>query len=170
MDGLKRRETLLDILQQSVSPISASTLARKFDVSRQIIVGDVALLRASGEEILATAKGYKMAHADKKYTAKIAVQHSKEQTQNELETIVSLGGEIIDVIIEHDLYGEITGNLYIKELSDVKTFMRNYKASKTALLLQLTEGIHLHTIAAADQKTLETIKEALAKQEILYQQ
>lgn len=170
MDGKRRRKALLDILQQSTSPISASKFAQKFGVSRQIIVGDIALLRAAGEKILATAKGYKInPYTKKEHIAKIAVQHSKEQTQEELEIIVSLGGEVIDVIIEHDLYGEITGNLYIKEQSDIKVFMEKYEASQTSLLLQLTNGIHLHTVAAAEQKTIETIKQALAKQGILYQ-
>lgn len=168
MDGQKRRKALLDLLQQSSEAISANQFAQKFGVSRQIIVGDIALLRAAREEIIASAKGYRMAYDQKGYLAKVVVQHTKEQTRQELEAIVSLGGEIIDVIIEHDLYGEIVGNLYIKDQSDVEAFMQNYEASQANFLLQLTNGIHLHTIAAPDQETFETIKQALAKQGILY--
>ena len=41
MTAKVRREQLLQILLDSSSPVSATKLASQFDVSRQIIVGDV---------------------------------------------------------------------------------------------------------------------------------
>lgn len=58
MHSDERRKAIADVLRAADAPISASALAEKFSVSRQIIVGDIALLRSSGEEILATPRGY----------------------------------------------------------------------------------------------------------------
>ena len=53
-----RRRAVAQILEEAEGPVSAAALARRFSVSRQIIVGDVALLRAGGADILATPRGY----------------------------------------------------------------------------------------------------------------
>ena len=58
MDGEIRRREIVKRLRETEKPISATRFAKAFDVSRQIIVGDVALLRATGVEIVATARGY----------------------------------------------------------------------------------------------------------------
>ena len=58
MDTKERREQILSLLAESAIPVSASKLAARFDVSRQIIVGDIGVLRAAGCEIEATARGY----------------------------------------------------------------------------------------------------------------
>ena len=53
-----RRQAVNQVLEEAGGPVSATALAKQFSVSRQIIVGDVALLRAAGEESLATPRGY----------------------------------------------------------------------------------------------------------------
>ena len=63
MHAEERRETILKLLRQSAQPVSASTLAAQLSVSRQIIVGDIALLRAGGADILATPRGYCLQNA-----------------------------------------------------------------------------------------------------------
>lgn len=170
MDGQKRRAEILTYLAKATEAISASKLAAHFGVSRQIIVGDVALLRASGAQIIATARGYKQNHNQAGYQTKIVVQHTKEQTRQELETIVALGGEVVDVIVEHELYGEMVGNLYIKNQQDVDEFIKKYENSQAELLLQLTNGIHLHTIICQKPTDIEKIRQALSQQGILYQE
>ncbi len=169
MEGTQRRQQILKQLAQSDKPISASRFAQEFSVSRQVIVGDIALLRAAGEEIIATARGYKRQKDFKGQLSKLAVWHDAGQTREELETIVALGGEILDVIVEHELYGELVGGLHISSLSDVDAFMQKYEASNAALLSQLTNGVHLHTIRCTDEKMLAAIKAALAEKGILYQ-
>ncbi len=172
IEGTKRRQEILQRLQSTEKPISASRFAQELGVSRQIIVGDVALLRAAGEEVIATARGYKLNQAEDHlgYTKKIAVQHDASKTQEELETIVANGGEIIDVIVEHELYGELTGGLHIKTPKDVTAFMEAYRKSNVGLLSDLTNGIHLHTIRYQNDADLEKITQALAAKGILYQQ
>lgn len=171
MEGVKRREAILRELETATKPISASRFAKEFKVSRQIVVGDVALLRAQGAEITATARGYLLEiNKDRQgIVFKIVCQHTVDQTEEELETIVSLGGEIIDVIVEHPIYGELTGGLHIATEKDIQAFIKAYKKNSAALLSSLTSGIHLHTIRCADEQTEQKIKDALAEKGILYQ-
>lgn len=168
MDGNTRRQKIIEQLAKTTKPISASRFAKEFGVSRQIIVGDIALLRAAGEEIIATARGYKHEFSENQKTSKIAVQHTEEQTREELEIITSLGGEVVDVIVEHEIYGELIGGLHIKNQQDVEAFMKDYEHSNAGLLSQLTNGIHLHTIRYEEEDVLEQIKAALTSQGILY--
>ncbi|GCF94118.1 transcriptional regulator [Enterococcus florum] len=169
-DGNKRREKILTDLAAAEKPISASRFAKEFGVSRQIIVGDVALLRASGEEIIATARGYVLEQKSTKRISKLAVQHDETQAEEELRTIVDRGAEIIDVIVEHPLYGELVGGLHIKTQQDVDNFLQNYRATEASLLSQLTDGIHLHTIAYEEPDDLAKIKQALSEKGILYEE
>lgn len=170
MDGVKRREAILLELKSAEKPISASRFAKEFKVSRQIIVGDVALLRAAGCEIIATARGYLLEKAEAKQgiIRKIACQHLPEQTEEELLTIVSLGGEILDVVVEHPIYGELIGGLHIHSEKEVKEFIETYQESSATLLSELTEGIHLHTIRCDNERILKRIKQVLLEKKILY--
>ncbi|MCU7356968.1 transcription repressor NadR [Enterococcus dispar] len=170
MEGNKRRDKILNQLQKAEKPISASKFAQQFDVSRQIIVGDIALMRAAGVAIKATARGYLLQGKRQGKLSQIAVQHDATQTQTELRIIVENGGEIVDVIVDHDIYGELTGNLQIKTIEDIEAFMEKYRSSNASLLLELTNGIHLHTIAYENDETLMKIKAALLKAGILYQE
>lgn len=167
-DGEKRRETIIDALHKADKPVSANCFAQAFKVSRQIIVGDIALLRAGGQDIIATARGYILQPAETGFVSKIVVQHWPEQTEEELRTIVEKGGEIIDVIVEHPLYGDLQGGLHIKTQQDVDRFMDEYKKQSASLLSQLTGGIHMHTIRCENEARLAGIKEALQEIGILY--
>lgn len=168
MDGATRRIRILKELSQAEKTISATKLANKFAVSRQIIVGDIALLRASGEEIIATSRGYRLqVPKTDGLEVKIAVCHDSNQVKEELTTILENGGEIVDVIVEHELYGEITGRLCIKTADDLEDFMEKYQQSNSSLLSNLTGGIHLHTIRCQDQQALDAIQQALKEKGIL---
>lgn len=175
MDATQRRDAIVSILQLETEPLSASKLAKKFGVSRQVIVGDVSLLRAAGTDIAATPKGYlletKMTSQqnNRNFIGKIACQHSTEQTQDELYTVVDHGGELLDVIVEHPIYGELTGRLNIATREEADRFMKRVAETKTGLLSDLTDGIHLHTVACEDKETFETIHRKLAALNVLYQ-
>ena len=109
-----RREKIKEMLQKTDHPVTASSLAEHFSVSRQIIVGDIALLRASGLQILATPRGYLMdspSVQEDKNLGMIACRHTPEQLRDELYTIVDGGATVVDVTIEHTLYGELSGKL-----------------------------------------------------------
>jgi len=171
MDANLRREQILNIISHEEPPISASLLSKKLNVSRQVIVGDVALLRAQGHEIIATARGYTMISSlrgENHYLGKAACQHASENIKSELYTIVDLGAIVVNVIIEHELYGEITGNLNLKSRKDVDAFINEVKVSKVKLLSELTQGVHLHTIACRDKAHFEEVTQALEANGILF--
>lgn len=170
MQAEKRREQILALLLQSDQPLSASYLSKTFGVSRQGIVGDIALLRAQGREIIATSRGYLAAPVvpSGRYLGKLACQHTLEQTEKELSMIVAYGAEVLDVIVEHYFYGEITGQLNIATQKDVDAFMDNVRENKARLLSELTGGVHLHTISCRDVEHFRTVQEALREQGLLY--
>ncbi len=170
IEGEARRKQIMQTLANTEKPVSASKFAKTFGVSRQIIVGDIALLRAAGKSIVATARGYilETEETNTGHISKIAVQHGKDQTEEELRLIVENGGEIIDVIVEHPLYGELTGTLHIKTPQDIDSFMRRYQKSNATLLSEL----HRRNPSAYDplprKAYAEKIKQKLAEAGILY--
>ena len=121
---MDRKEKIIEEIKKSDKPVSASTLAKKLGVSRQIIVGDVALIRASGTNIIATPRGYILDSKQQNQTYTIAVNHSQEQMADELYTIVDLGGCAIDVIVDHPVYGQLTGKLHLSSRYDVDQFIK----------------------------------------------
>lgn len=170
-EGEQRRQEILKTLAGAHKPVSASKFAERFGVSRQIVVGDIALLRAAGEEIIATARGYLLESSETTtgFLSKIAVQHSNDQIEEELMLIIQHGGQIVDVIIEHPLYGQIVGMLHIENEKDVANFMKKFQESNALPLSELTCGIHLHTIRYQEEHVLKKIKQALAEAGILYE-
>lgn len=158
---MDRKNKIVDEIKKSDKPISASKLAAIFGVSRQIIVGDIALLRASGTNISATPRGYILDNQSQGIKHIIAVKHQKEDLADELYTIVDLGGQIIDVIVEHSIYGQLTGQLHIASRYDVDQFLKKAEKDNTKPLSQLTDGLHLHTIQCHDEQSYQRILEAL---------
>ena len=167
MDSRKRRNKILGKLQNTSDPLSAAKLAKDMGVSRQIIVGDIALLRAEGNDIIATSRGYVIAAPiSGKFIRKIACKHNRKQTEAELAAIISLGGEVIDVTVTHPYYGDMTGQLNITTMEGVKSFCEELNENKK-LLSDLTDGMHLHTIACKDNAVYDRIVEELNKQGVL---
>ena len=170
MDASLRRNTIVEIVNQENVPVSASFLARRLNVSRQVIVGDIALLRAQGHEIIATARGYMVPEwrESNQYIGKIACCHRPENTADELNIIVNQEAVVVNVIVEHELYGEITGQLNLKTHEDIDLFISRVQSSEIKLLSELTMGIHLHTIACCDKRHFEQVCQALDKAGYLY--
>lgn len=163
MKSIRRRENIFELLVKSDKPLKGVDLANKFNVTRQIIVKDIAILRAEGKNIIATADGYLVNRQMKKEKAIIAVSHNENQTIDELEIVVKYGGVIEDVIIEHPIYGEIKASLMIKNLNDLNRFMNKFNDDDIKPLSYLTNGIHLHTISADTKEDIELIKKELKK-------
>ena len=164
MENEKRRARILNMLGQSANPITGTQLAGELQVSRQVIVQDVAILRASGEQILATPRGYLLYSSEddgKRVRATVACRHSRDDIGKELGLIVDLGGTVIDVFIEHPVYGELQGNLMISSRRDVEQFVNKLSSTRSNPLLTLTDGVHLHTIEAPGQDVMDEIIAAL---------
>ena len=151
MEAASRRQAILDRLRTADRPVSASALAAGLNVSRQIIVGDIALLRAGGAEISATPRGYVLPRATDGITRTIACRHTLAQTGQELDILVDNGCTVLDVIVEHPLYGQLTGQLQISSRYDVEQFLARIRDSDAAPLSMLTGGLHLHTLCCPNE-------------------
>lgn len=151
MNAETRRIKILEHLSHSTAPVSATVLAGLFSVSRQVIVGDIALLRASGEEITATPRGYVIAKENVGLTKTVAVQHSPERTEEELCIFVDNGCIVEDVIVDHHFYGQLVGQLQLTNRYDVSQFLARLNQGSASVLSSLTDGIHLHTLRCPDE-------------------
>ena len=151
MEAASRRQAILDRLRPADRPVSASALAAGLNVSRQIIVGDIALLRAGGAEISATPRGYVLPRATDGITRTIACRHTLAQTGQELDILVDNGCTVLDVIVEHPVYGQLTGQLQISSRYDVEQFLARIRDSDAAPLSMLTGGLHLHTLCCPNE-------------------
>ena len=169
MDAAARREAILKKLSKASGPVSASVLAGELGVSRQIVVGDVALLRAGGTQIDATPRGYRMRTAMAGYTGLVACVHNTPEVMRlELYTVADQGGTVVDVMVENALYGEIRANLNVASRYDADAFVKQAEASPESLLSRMTGGVHLHTIRCADEEAFRRIEAALDAAGLLY--
>ena len=166
MKGEERRKQLLNILSSSNSPVSGGTLSKELDVSRQIIVQDISLLRANGATIFSTNKGY-LLQEDKKYSRVFKVYHTDDQVEEELSTIVDAGGQIRDVFVYHKVYGVLKAEMGIKSRRDVRSYMEEISTGKSSLLKNVTSGYHYHTIDAESEEILDAIQAELQQKGFL---
>lgn len=163
MNSNERRDHITKLLLESHEPLKGSFIAQKYSVTRQVIVKDIAILRAKGENIIATPDGYIINANHNKVKAIIAVMHTEEEMFDELSTIIRYGGTIEDVVVEHPLYGEIKGMLMIKNYNELNKFIKRYQEQKAKLLSVLTNGVHIHTIAADNEEDINLIISELKK-------
>lgn len=160
MQGSQRRQQLIDALRQSRTPLSGTALSQRFGVSRQVIVQDIAVLRAAGHEILSTHRGYVL-HAPQSVTRVFKVLHSDAQIADELHTIVDLGGCVLDVYVRHRAYGQLTAPLSIRSRRNVSELLHAIESGASHPLKNVTSGYHYHTVEADSEQTLDLIEQAL---------
>ena len=169
MQADERRRRIIEELKNSAVPISAGKLAGLFGVSRQIIVGDIALLRASGTDITATPRGYILTRGSDGIVHRIPCRHNSDEMKEELRILVDNGCVVRDVIVEHPIYGQLVGQLDLRARHDVSEFMKRIGRSDAAPLSDLTGGIHLHTILCPDEETYRRVLDELRKKGFLYE-
>ena len=168
MTAAQRRSAIYEQLTRADAPISATTLAQHFSVTRQIIVGDIALLRAEGHSITATPRGY-MIPAETGLCRTIACHHSGEDTQKELFAMVDCGCTVVDVIVEHPVYGQLTAPLALQCRYDVEQFVRRMSESHAQPISALTGGVHLHTLSCPNEDAFRHVKRTLKSIGMLYE-
>ena len=142
MNAEARRKGIIDYLASSTKAVSASRLAQEFGVSRQVIVGDIAIIRASGMEISSLARGYVL---EKKNGLQrvFKVIHSDEDVAKELNIIVDAGGTVVDVFIFHKFYGTLRAEMNIKSRLNVEQFLEDVTTGKSSLLKNVCKGVVL---------------------------
>lgn len=163
----ERRRTILGILRSSGRPVSAGALAARLSVSRQVIVGDVALLRAAGEEITATPRGYVTSQAAGGLLHQVACRHDGAGMEAELNAMVDQGCAVLDVIVDHPVYGQLTGPLQLSSRYDVSQFLARYGESDARPLSDLTGGIHLHTLSCPSEDAFQRVRNILRELGVL---
>lgn len=166
MTGTDRRKKLIALLRESKMPLSGAQLGKETCVSRQIVVQDIALLRTEGYPIVSTARGYFIDEPGH-VTRRIKVCHTNEQVEDELTTIVDLGGAVLDVMVNHRVYGKVTAPLNIKNRRDVQRFVSDLRTGKSTPLLNVTSGYHFHKITAESEEILDEIEDALREKGFL---
>ena len=162
MTGSDRRQEILKNIKESDRPVSGSKLAKDYDVSRQVIVQDIALLRASGYDIISTNRGYVL-EGQTCAERVFKVRHTDEQLETELCTIVDLGGQVKNVMVNHKVYGHIEAELGITSRRKVKEFLEDIESGKSTPLKNITSDYHYHTVTADSEDTLGMIEEELRK-------
>lgn len=168
--GEKRRESIIKWLKESVTPIIGEELSKKANVSRQVIVQDISLLKARNEPIVATSQGYIYLQNQAKselFSRIIPCLHQPKDALAELQLLVDHGVVVKDVIVEHQVYGEISASLMISNRHEVNRFIDQIHTKKASYLSELTKGVHLHTIEADTIEKLDAACEALDKANFL---
>jgi hypothetical protein len=170
--GEERRAWLLEYLKKYRGPVTGTELAKKANVSRQVIVGDITLLKAHNEPIIATSRGYLYMPAAESGSAEkiIACCHDRNRTEEELNMIVDHGVTVKDVKVEHPVYGDLTASIMVSNRQEVKAFIKEMNERKASLLSELTSGVHLHTLSAPSGRMIEKAVAALKEAGILVEE
>lgn len=172
MLGEERRLNILSILKNSQHPVTGNELASIANVSRQIIVGDITLLKAHHEPIMATSNGYiylQQQVSSHLIERTVACFHGSERTEEEMLLIVDQGVTLKDVKVEHPLYGDLTASIMVSNRSEVQQFIEKVNNTKANLLSKLTDGTHIHTLMSNREEYLDNAIQELKKAGFLIQ-
>ncbi len=160
MKAAERRKAIINHLLSEQNAVSGTALSEKFNVSRQIIVQDIAILKGLGYEILSTHNGYVMQSSPQKERV-FKIWHTTEGTEDELTSIVTLGGTVVDVFVWHKVYGKVSAPLNIFSELQVQQFIEGVRSGKSTELMHITGGYHYHTVRADSVEDLDRIESAL---------
>lgn len=164
MKGGERRDAIIRELRGAGAPVSGSSLAKAVGVSRQVVVQDIALLRADGHDVVATSRGYVLLDGrgePQVPTRLVKVRHGIDDLADELTTIVDLGGAVLNVMVNHRVYGKITADLDVRNRRDAERYLEGIRTGKSYPLMTVTSGYHFHRIAAETEEQLDEIEAAL---------
>jgi len=166
MKAAERRKEIVNIILSEKQPVSGGRLSELLGVSRQIIVGDISALKAEGYDILSTHSGY-IVRGTPLCERVFKVFHTREQTENELNTIIDFGGTVADVYVWHKVYGKMTAALNISSRHHVAQFLEGVRTGKSSELMNITGGYHYHTVRAESEEILDHIQRALEEQKYI---
>ena len=154
-----RHELILSYIKKSPNAISGSVLSKKFGVSRQIIVSDIAYLKSCGNDIIPTNRGYIFNNAMVQRVVKVV--HADDEIEDELASIVKMGARIVNVFVWHKIYGRIEAPLNISTERDVMEYMDSLKTGRSGPLKRVTSEYHYHTLEADNEEILDQTEKML---------
>lgn len=157
-----RRNEILSLIGNSENPVPAGVIAERFEVSRQVIVQDIAILRANGYDITATNRGYVL-NSKAQCSRVFKCRHSFEQIVDEGALVIESGGRIEDISVNHRIYGKIAARLDLHNRMHVEELYRSLVSGASKPLMSVTDGYHYHTVSADSEEVLNGIEEKLRK-------
>ncbi len=160
MKAHERRKEILSLIGNSQNPVAANFLSDKYSVSRQVIVQDIAILRAQGYGVISTNRGYVL-DAGLRAERVFKCRHTLQELVNESEIIISNGGKIEDVSVHHRVYGKISARLELSTLRHAEELYRSLVSGASKPLMSVTDGYHYHTVSGENEQTLDKIEGAL---------
>ena len=166
MRAPERRKAMAAMLLTAKAPITGSALAAQFKVSRQIIVQDISTLKSMGYGVVATHYGYVL-HKSPLVERVFKVKHLARQTEDELNCVVDFGATVANVFVEHEIYGKLSAPLNVFTRNQVRQFMENVRSGKSSELMNITGGVHYHTVRAETEEILDEIEKVLRKKNYL---
>ena len=170
MTGPERRTAIINQIKTSSAPVPGKALAAQYEVSRQVIVQDIALIRAAGHDIISTNRGY-ILHESHLVERIFKVKHTDDQVEDELYTIVDLGGRVRNVMVNHRVYGSYGSNhSNINSRRNAVEFIDDIRSGKSTPLKNITSDYHYHVVEADSENTLDMIQEALEEKGFLLEQ
>lgn len=160
MKAEKRREEILSLIGNTDNPIPANVLKERFNVSRQVIVQDIAILRANGYDITATNRGYVL-NVSVQAKRVFKCRHTFDEIVEEGMLIIEAGGKVDDVFVNHRVYGRISARLDLINRTHVEELYRSLVSGASKPLMSVTDGYHYHTVSAPDEEILNDIEKKL---------
>lgn len=160
MKAEKRREEILSLIGNTENPIPANVLKERFNVSRQVIVQDIAILRANGYDVTSTNRGYFLGK-NAKATRVIKCRHTFDEIVDEGNLIIELGGRVEDIFVNHRVYGRISARLDLQNRTHVEELYRSLVSGASKPLMSVTDGYHYHSISAESEEVLDEIEKKL---------
>ena len=159
MTGPERRTAIINQIKTSSAPVPGKALAAQYEVSRQVIVHD----------IISTNRGY-ILHESHLVERIFKVKHTDDQVEDELYTIVDLGGRVRNVMVNHRVYGHMEASLNINSRRNAAEFIDDIRSGKSTPLKNITSDYHYHVVEADSENTLDMIQEALEEKGFLLEQ
>lgn len=169
MTGTERRKAIIEQMKHTKAPVSGTQLAGQCGVSRQVIVQDMALLRTAGYDIISTNKGY-LLNESESVNRVFKVKHTDEQLKEELNAIVDLGGYVVNVMVNHRVYGHLEADLGIRSRRMVRAFLEDIKSGVSSPLKNITSDYHYHKVEADSEDTLDEIEKTLKEKGFLVEE
>lgn len=166
MKASERRSEILSFIGNSDNPVPANALSEKFNVSRQVIVQDIAILRANGYDVTATNRGYVL-NVKVQATRVFKCRHSLDELVGEGVLVINAGGRIEDIFVNHRVYGRISARLDLYNRTHVEELYRSLVSGASKPLMSVTDGYHYHTVSADSEATLDKIESLLREKGFL---
>ena len=160
MKSEKRRAEILSFIGNTDNPVPASVLKDKFGVSRQVIVQDIAILRANGYDITATNRGY-LLNTKTQAVRVFKCRHTFDEIVDEGVLIIDAGGRVEDIFVNHRVYGKICARIDLHNRTHVEELYRSLVSGASKPLMSVTDGYHYHTVSADSEAVLDEIEKLL---------